>query len=451
MVAIDVSADQGARQIPFVSGAKPPLGHYEEFSNTPLEFLHRCYNENGEISEFDLAGLRTVLMVGPEAHEAFFRAPDEQLNAAAAYQMMVPVFGEGIQFGAEPHIERQQLRMQYQGLRFEKMASYSGTVAREVQDFIADWGDEGEFDFYEAFTDLTLKTSTHCLLGSDFRYRLTGEFAELYHDLEQGLDAAALRDPNQQKDAYHKRDLARTRLQELITAAVRDRRAKGIVSDDMLEIYMTAQYEDGSKLTEHEITGMVIWFMFGGHHTSSNTSAWTLLEICRHPEFLPELQSEVDHVFAAGKQASMTTQRDIPLLEGFIRESLRMHPPLNAITRRVMSDFDYNGYTVAAGKNIMVCPHVAQKLPEYFPDPEIFNPRRPAPENPFAAIPFGGGRHKCIGNAFALLQVRTIFTWLLHEYAFELAQPGEYYREVMPTLILRPSDPCRVKYARRRR
>ena len=64
-------------------------------------------------------------------------------------------------------------------------------------------------------------------------------------------------------------------------------------------------------------------------------------------------------------------------------------------------------------------------------------------------IPFGGGRHKCIGNAFALLQVRTIFTWLLHHYEFELAQPAEYYREVMPTLILRPSDPCRVKYRRR--
>jgi sterol 14-demethylase len=451
MVAIDLKADQISRPIPFVSGAKAPYGHYEEFATTPLEFLHRCYNEQGEVSEFDLAGLGTVLMVGAEAHEAFFRAPDDQLNAAAAYQMMVPVFGEGIQFGAEPHIERQQLRIQYQGLRFEKMAGYSGTVAKEVQDFIADWGDSGEFDFYEAFTDLTLKTSTHCLLGSDFRYRLTHEFAELYHDLEQGLDAAALRDPNQQKGAYLKRDLARTRLQHLITEAVRDRRAKGIVSEDMLEIYMTAQYEDGSKLTEHEITGMVIWFMFGGHHTSSNTSAWTLLEICRHPEYLAALHAEVDRVFANGKQASMTTQRDIPLLEGFIRESLRLHPPLNAITRRVLYDFEYKGYRVEAGKNIMLCPHVAHKLPDYFANPEVFDPRRPAPENPFASIPFGGGRHKCIGNAFALLQVRTIFTWLLHEYEFELAQPAEYYKEVMPTLILRPSDPCRVKYTRRRR
>jgi len=444
-----ITERQGHKPVPFVTGAKPGTGHYEEFSTTPLAFFHRAYAECGEISEFDLAGLHTVLMVGPEAHEAFFRAPEEQLNASAAYQMMVPVFGEGVQYGAPHDIERQQLRFQYQGLRYEKLASYSGTVAKEVQDFIKDWGESGEIEFYDAFTDLTLKTSTHCLLGSDFRYRLTGEFAHLYHDLATGIDASSLREPDQQREASRKRDAARLRLQELITEAVRDRRARGVTSDDMLQIYMDAQYEDGGKLTEHEITGMVIWFMFAGHHTSSNTSAWTLLEICRHHEYLPELKAEVDRIFETGKEASMTTQRDVPLLEGFIRETLRLHPPLNVITRRVLYDFEYKGYKVEAGKNIMVCPHVAHRLPDYFPNPDLFDPKRPAPENPFAAIPFGGGRHKCIGNAFALLQVRTIFTWLFHLYDFELTEPPEFYKEIMPTLILQPSGPCRARYRRR--
>ena len=76
------------RPIPFVSGALEQTGHLQEFNTTPLEFLHRAYQECGEICEFDLGGLRTVLLVGPEAHEAFFRTPDEQLSAAQAYQMM---------------------------------------------------------------------------------------------------------------------------------------------------------------------------------------------------------------------------------------------------------------------------------------------------------------------------------------------------------------------------
>ena len=62
--------------IPFVSGARADTGHHEEFNSTPLEFMHRAFDECGEICEFDLGGLRTVLLVGPEAHEAFFRTPD---------------------------------------------------------------------------------------------------------------------------------------------------------------------------------------------------------------------------------------------------------------------------------------------------------------------------------------------------------------------------------------
>src|SRR5580698_10773347 len=100
MTAIDLP--QRTKPIPFVTGAVGPDGHYEEFCTTPLEFMLRAYKECGEVSEFNLAGLHTVLMVGPEAQEAFFRAPEDQLNAAAAYQMMVPVFGEGVQFGAPP-------------------------------------------------------------------------------------------------------------------------------------------------------------------------------------------------------------------------------------------------------------------------------------------------------------------------------------------------------------
>src|SRR5690554_4488594 len=107
------------KPIPVASGGDADTGHLQEFNETPIAFLKRVYTECGEIGEFDLAGLKTVLLVGPEAHEAFFRAPDEQLSSADAYQMMVPVFGTGVQYGAPPEIERQQLKMQYQGLKHD--------------------------------------------------------------------------------------------------------------------------------------------------------------------------------------------------------------------------------------------------------------------------------------------------------------------------------------------
>ena len=98
---------------------------------------------------------------------------------------------------------------------------------------------------------------------------------------------------------------------------------------------------------------------------------------------------------------------------------------------------------------LMISPYVSHRVPEHFPDPERFDPHRPAPEHVFASIPFGGGKRKCVGNAFALLQVKSIFTALLRRFELSLVDPPESYQDVMPSLILRPSDPCRLRYQRR--
>lgn len=437
--------------IPYVSGALAEGGHFAEFCEHPARFLMRAHAECGELAEFDQGGMRTVLMVGPEAHEAVFRASDEQLSAALAYQYMVPVFGAGVQYGAPLEIERQQLRMHASGLRAERMTYYAPVIGRETHDWTADWGDEGELDFYEAFADLTIKTSTHCLLGAEFRYTLTDEFAALYHDLGAAVDAAGTVDHTGRKAAYERRDQARARLGELITSRVQARRASGEEHDDLLQVYMNSTYLDGSRLSDDQIAGMVVWFMFAGHHTSANTAAWTLVELARYPQFATEVVEEIDALHAEDPEFGFRTLRRMPRMEGFVREILRMHPPLNALCRRVVQDFHYKAAVIEAGKNVMLSPYVAHRLPEYFPDPERFDPHRPEPENKFAYIPFGGGQRKCVGNAFAILQVKRIFCELLRNFEFELAGPPGTYVEIMPSLILRPSDPCILRYRRRRR
>ncbi len=439
--------------IPFVSGARPAGegGHFEEFCAHPAYFLMRAYRECGELAEFDMGGINTVLMVGPQAHEAVFRADDINVSAREAYQFMVPIFGKGIQYGAPIDIERQQLRMHSRGLASERMNHYAPVIAKETREWIANWGDSGEMDFYEGFADLTIKTSTHCLLGSEFRYSLTEEFASLYHTLGAAADAGGLQDPNAQKSAYHARDLARARLEELITERVTLRRAGGEVHPDLLQIYMDATYADGKHLSTSEIAGMIVWFMFAGHHTSANTAAWVLVELARNPELANEVVAEIDATMAASADGfDMKTLRRMALTEGFIRETLRVHPPLNTLTRRVVEDFHYKGHIIPRGKNVMLCPYVAHRLEEQFPHAEQFDPHRPNPDNPFALIPFGGGQRKCVGNAFAMLQVKVIFAILLSEYEFELAGPPGTYAEIMPSLILRPSDPCILRYRKRR-
>ena len=434
-----------------LAGAKPGSGHYEEFLAHPALLMLRAWRECGEFAEFDLGGMRNVLVVGPDELEAVFRAPDEQLSAAEAYQYMVPIFGEGIQFGAPLELERQQVKMQATALRPDRMKGYARIIAGEVEDWIRSWGDEGERDLHHEFKELVLRTSTHCLLGAEFRNKLSEEFGALLHDLELAVSPSSVLDPYGAEEVFARRDRSRARLAELVTAVIQERRRTGEAHPDMLQVFMEVEYLDGSKLSDTEIVGMVIWIMFAGFHTSSNTATWTAVELARHPAHQAEVAREIDGIYDGTGALDFAALREIPRLERFVFEVLRLHPPLVTLMRRVRRDFEVAGHVIPAGDTIAISPYVTHRNPAYYADPERFDPDRAYPEHVFAYIPFGGGRRKCVGNAFALLQVKSIFCALLARYEFEGVDPPESYRDVMPSLILQVSEPCRLRYRRRAR
>ena len=435
---------------PKVSGEKPGVGHMEEFGVNFARFLMRCNAECGELAEFNMGGQQTVLMSGPQAQEAFLKTLDLKLSRAAAYQATVPVFGKGVIFDAPPDKMKTQLKIQVDALRFQNMKNYSAIISQEVEDWVAGWGEEGELDFLDEFLRLTLHTATHCLLGADFRYQLTDEFRELYHALEKGLQAIAFVDPYMQQPIFEARDKARERLQELIGGIIAERRASSDVEyGDALETFMAGTYADGSFLTDNEITGLVIATMFAGHHTSSGTATWTLTELARQKTYSYEVLQELQALFADGAPITFESLREIPRLERFIEEVLRLHPPLILLMRRVIEDIDYNGTLIEAGKTVAISTYGSHRNTDYFPDPERFDPHRPKPDTLFAYIPFGGGPHKCAGNAFAMMQLKAIFAALLPRYEFELVDPDESYQDDFSAMVLKPSGPCRLRYKRR--
>lgn len=438
---------------PKVSGEKPESGHMEAFNVNFAHFLMHCNAECGELAEFNMGGQQTVLMSGPEAQEAFLKTLDKKLSRAAAYQATVPVFGEGVIFDAPPDRMKTQLKIQVDALRYQNMKSYAAIIAQEVEDWVSDWGKEGELDFLDEFIRLTLHTACHCLLGPDFRYKMTEEFKQLYHDLEKGLQAIAFVDPYMQQPVFEARDKARARLQELISEIIAERRAN---SDreygDALETFMSGAYADGSLLSDNEITGLVIATMFAGHHTSSGTATWTAVELARNPHFAAEILDELNELFKDGDELSFEALREIPKLERFIEEVLRLHPPLVLLMRRVIEDIDFKGTLIEAGKTVAISTYGSHRNPDFFPNPQDFDAHRPSAntkEGMWAYIPFGGGPHKCAGNAFALMQLKSIFAALLPRYEFELIDPADSYQDDLSAMVLKPSSPCKLRYKRR--
>ncbi len=120
-----------------------------------------------------------------------------------------------------------------------------------------------------------------------------------------------------------------------------------------------------------------------------------------------------------------------------------------------MEELSYGDYRIAAGKFVAASPAICNRIPEDFPDPDAFVPSRylePREEdraNPWTWIPFGAGRHRCVGAAFAMMQLKAIFSVLLQGWEFEAAQPLDSYRNDHSKMVVQLQQPCRVRYRRR--
>jgi sterol 14-demethylase len=442
------------KEPPKMPGALPIFGHMLSFGKNPFQYMMTLRNTLGEIGEFRMFHQKMVLMTGPEANEAFFRAADAQLDQSQAYKIMTPIFGKGVVFDAPPHKKDQQLKMLMPVLRDKPMRGYAQVIVQEVEQMVADWGDSGEIDILEFMKELTIYTSSHCLLGDEFRYELNEEFAKIYHDLEKGVNPLAFVFPYLPLPVFRRRDKARVRLQELVTGIIAKRAQKTEKSEDAFQLLIESKYDDGSHLSAHEITGMLIGTIFAGHHTTAGTAAWTLLELARRPEQLNLVLKELDTHFGVDGEVTFQSLREIPALESTIKEVLRLHPPLIFLIRKVMKDFHFKGYTVKAGKYVCASPRVSHRIADVFPDPEKFDPgryseARQEDAKPFSWIAFGGGKHKCTGNAFAMLQLKAIFSILLRRYTFELIDDKDNYQDDFTQMVVQPVSPCRVRYKKR--
>jgi sterol 14-demethylase len=442
----------GLRTPPQLSGGMPLIGHTVEFIRGTVDLLFRAQRELGEIAAFNVFNRRMVAVFGPEAHEAIFRAPDEELSPSEAYKIMTPVFGKGIVYDAPPAKMAEEIKMLLPALKDRRMRTYGEAVVFETEQSVRPWGEAGVVDFVDFCRVLTNFTSSRCLLGREFREGMNEEFAAVYHDLEKGVTPLAYINAHLPIPSFRKRDRARVRMVEMITQVTEARRRDKRQGEDFLQTLMESKYSDGRALSDDEITGMLLAAMFAGHHTSSVTTAWTLIELLQNPESLRRSIEEIDRVFGTGEPVSHAKLRELTYVENVVKESLRMHPPLFMLVRVAKKDFVYKNWFIPEGTWVLLSPTVAHRMGDVFPEPDRFDPDRFAPpreedKRDFAFIAFGGGRHKCLGNAFAILQIKAILALLLGQYEFELA--GDAIASDFHGLVVGPKEPCRVRYRKR--
>lgn len=440
--------------VPRVAGGLPLLGHAIQFHRNPVDFLRRSREAHGEVFSFRLANKTVHALTEPRGNGAFFHAPDDQLSAREAYQFTVPMFGKGIVYDVTPELMDEQIGFAIPALRDARMQTYARAIEEETEAYCAGWGDEGEIDLAEAMNELTVFNASRCLIGREFRQRLSAEFAHSYHDLEAGVNLVAFIKPDWPLPAMRRRDRGRANLVRLLSAVVAEKRSRPPIDEDFVDTLMAARYSDGRALTDHELVGLLLTLVFAGQHTSAVMAAWTGILLLQHPDYLKRVLVEQSSL-PQGEPLTMDSLRRLVTLERSIKEAERMYPPIVMLIRTILRDFTYQGYTLPAGDLAMVSPAVTHHLSHIFHEPSRYDPDRFAPgreedrRTQFALIGFGGGKHRCIGLGFAYQQIKVIWTVLLREFDLELTS-GECLPDYS-TMMVGPRRPCLVRYRRKRR
>ncbi len=440
-------------EIPEMTGGWPVLGHLLEFQRDPVALLRRGWRENGELFQFRIGRHKFVVFAGPEAHDAYFKAPEETLDAKSVYQFTVPIFGRGVAYDVSSELMAEQLGFLFPALRKSAMRRYVDIMFEELESFAEALGQEGELDLPYAMNQLTVNIASRCFIGEEVRNEVDSGFAEAYHDLQNGINTLGFFFPRLPIPAHLTRDRARRKITEIFSGIMHERRRTGARSEDFMQTLMEARYKDGRMLSDDEITGVLLTTLFAGQHTSAVLATWTGLELHRDIPYLDRVRDEMLKAYGGEDALSYEGLKHQEVLENAVRECERLHPPLIILIRKVLRSLTYAERTVPAGAMAIVAPALSHVLPHVFADPDRFNPDRFAPpasegkQHTYTLIGFGGGKHRCMGENFAIMQVKAIWTVLLDRFDFQSDRqvPAPNYG----SWVTGPRPPCRIRYKRR--
>ena len=287
---------------------------------------------------------------------------------------------------------------------------------------------------------ITLFTASRSLQGIEVREKLDTTFAKLYHDLDDGFQPINFMLPWFPLPQNRRRDVAQRKMTQIYTDIIKARRSKLEEKDskDMIWNLMTSVYKDGTPVPDTETAHMMIGLLMAGQHSSSVTSSWIMLHLAAQPEIMEELYQE-QHSILGDDALTYDNVQSLPLALNVIRETLRVHPPIHSIMRKVKNPLPIAGtnWVVPPSHVLLAAPATMGMSDEYFPNAEKWDPHRwesiadPKDEEKekmdygyglvstgadSTYLPFGAGRHRCIGEHFANLQLTIVLIVMVRDF-----------------------------------
>lgn len=325
-----------------------------------------------------------------------------------------------------------QRRLIQPGFHRSRLAALTGIMQGVIDQFLEQFDRELEknntsIDLYPRMMELAFRIVARSLFSANLKEDELQRLSNIITALQEFI-ILQIRQPylnwwfNLSGQLQRHEALARE-FDEIVLSVIHQRRLRGEVHDDLLQMLLDSRYEDtGEGMTDRQLLEESAILFVAGHETTANALSWTWHLLSRHPEAVAKARAEIDRVLGGRKP----TFEDLPQLEyitQIIEESLRLYPPAWITDRIATEDDHFEGLHIPKGVVVITYfygVHRSERLwenPHQF-DPERFNKDNKKLHTPYAYLPFGGGPRLCIGNSFAIMEMQLVLTAMLQRYDF---------------------------------
>ncbi|KAJ1797635.1 Lanosterol 14-alpha-demethylase [Coemansia sp. RSA 2399] len=481
---LEQKLNHNASEPPVVPYYVPFIGSMISFGMHPINFIRKHQKQYGNFFTFLMFGRRMTVCVDIDGNDFVFNVKHSLVTAEDAYNSLTkPVFGEGVVYDVPNAVLMEQKRMVKAGLSIDNFRAYIPIFIKEVNMYVdKHWTkDEGTVDLLQSISEMIVMTASHTLLGPEIRSKLYEGVADLYHTLDSCFTPIHFLFEWLPLPSYYASEKAHAELDRLFASVIAERRKHtGEKHTDMLDALMASSYKNGEPLSDKHVGNILIALLMAGQHTSAATTTWAILNLAENPDVVAEARAEMEEMLGAalvGKdvpEPSYENVKDFAALDNVVRETLRIRSPLIQLMRKVVKPVAVpnTDYVIPAGNYIVASPIISSTDEKYYKDAESWVPGRwnnstedeAGPDKAttdygFGAtttsarsptLPFGAGRHRCIGEQFAYVQIKTILYTLLSRFDFTLDPKRGMPERNYQSMVVLPEGPVLCHYKRRR-
>jgi cytochrome P450 len=381
-----------------------------------LAYLERCRARYGKRFTLRLPLTPPFVMVSePGQIKEIFTAPADVLHPGEGARVLQPIVGQNsvILLDGAAHMEQRKLMLP--AFHGERMEALADLVAAVTEEDVARWGRATDLDLHPRLQSLTLEVILRAVFGLDPGPRLENIRERLSTLLSFGESPLTMLPPG---PAWAERAFNRVgplagflnlreEIDALIFELIDERRDDASGRQDVLAMLLEARHEEGSPMSADELRDELMTLLVAGHETTASSLAWAFERITREPDVLATLRAELE----AGE--------DDAYLTATIQETMRSRPVLpNAAPRLTKRPVEVGGWLYPEGVCLVPNGYLLHHDADVYPDPYSFRPERflDSPPGTYTWIPFGGGRRRCLGSSFAMLEMKVVLPAVLRAY-----------------------------------